>query len=116
MKILTLLALLLTSVNVYADWVDYSCYRNANQKGEQTDKMYSYNDATRKIKLDKKDKEYAGHFRGQHIISELPSGKNKTEVDFNKSDGHLTLTLLGGPFNGRKFNLVCFKEDTIQAK
>jgi transcription elongation factor Elf1 len=77
MKILTLLALLLTSVNVYADWVDYSCYRNANQKGEQTDKMYSYNDATRKIKLDKKDKEYAGHFRGQTLFQNYPLARIK---------------------------------------
>jgi len=114
--VLTVFTLLLTSINANAEWVNYSCYKNASQKGEETDKVFAYNESTRRVKLDKKDHDFAGRFRGNHITSELPSGKNKAEVDFNKSDGHLTMTMVGGVFNGKKFNLVCFKDDIIQTR
>jgi hypothetical protein len=104
---------ILFSTNVHADWVNFSCYKNANQKGEETDKVYAYNESTHRVKLDKKDHDFAGKFRGNIITSELPSGKNKAEVKFDKSNGHLTMTMVGGMFNGRKFEMICFNDESL---
>jgi hypothetical protein len=113
---ITFITCMLISNVANAEWINYSCYKNANQKGEETDKFYAYNESTRKVKLDRKEQEYSGRFRGNHITFELPTGKNKAEIDFNKADGHLTMTMVGGMFNGRKFNVLCFKDDTLQMK
>jgi len=43
-NVLTVFTLLLASVNANAEWVNYSCYKNASQKGEETDKVFAYNE------------------------------------------------------------------------